>query len=69
MRRLFVAFIGLTTAAAVAAPSALADPPLITPAPVTDFVDSTCGFPIFVHFTVNRETAKTYLHRRDDDHH
>ena len=60
MRRLFVAFIGLATAAAVAAPSALADPPIITPAPLMDFVDTTCGFPIAVHFTVNRETAKTF---------
>jgi hypothetical protein len=53
--------LSLVAAAAIAAPVARADRPIITPAPSADFVDTTsCAFPVTVHFTVNRETAKTF---------
>ena len=58
MPRLFVPML-VAVAAAFAAPVAQAAQPIITPAPVADFVDTTsCAFPVSVHFTVNRETAK-----------
>src|SRR4051812_48250143 len=41
-------------------PVAQAEPPTRTPAPALDYVDPTCGFPVSVHFTVNRETATTF---------
>ena len=37
-----------------------ATPPLIVPAPIGDFTDATCGFPLHVHFTTNAETAKIF---------
>ena len=41
--------------------AAQAAPPVIVPAPFADFTDTTtCGFPLEVHFTVNRETAKIF---------
>jgi hypothetical protein len=46
--------------AALAAPAASADQPTITPAPETDFVDTSCGFPVAVHYVVNGDTAKTF---------
>jgi hypothetical protein len=40
---------------------AQAAPPVIAPAPFVDFTDeTTCGFPLEVHFTVNGQTAKTF---------
>lgn len=60
MRKLFV-FLGLTmAAAAIAAPSIYADPPTITPSPTYDFTDTTCGFPVKVHYVVSDQTAKTF---------
>jgi hypothetical protein len=60
MPRLFVPML-VAVAAAFAAPVAQAAQPIITPAPAADFVDTTsCAFPVSVHFTVNRETAKTF---------
>jgi hypothetical protein len=45
----------------VAVPVAQASSPTITPAPAEDVVDTTsCGFPVSVHFTVNRQTAKAF---------
>jgi archaellum component FlaF (FlaF/FlaG flagellin family) len=41
-------------------PVAQAAPPTITPAPAEDYVDTTCGFPVSVHFTANGETMKTF---------
>jgi hypothetical protein len=58
MKRLLILAVGL--GAALAAPVAQADQPIITPAPGGDFVDTTCGFPVSVHFTVNGETAKIF---------
>ena len=58
MRR-FLLFAAVA-AAAVAVPAAQADPPVITPAPGTDFTDTTCGFPVQVHYTTNGETAKIF---------
>jgi hypothetical protein len=46
--------------AALWAAVAVADPPTITPSPATDYVDTTCGFPVSVHFAVNDQTAKTF---------
>ena len=40
---------------------AQATPPVIEPAPFADFTDeTTCGFPLEVHFTVNGQTAKIF---------
>jgi hypothetical protein len=59
MKRLLILAVGL--GAVLAVPVAQADQPVITPAPGSDFVDTTsCGFPVSVHFTVNGETAKTF---------
>jgi hypothetical protein len=44
---------------AVVSPSR-ATPPVIVPAPISDHSDSTCGFPLQVHFTANAETAKIF---------
>jgi hypothetical protein len=60
MRKLLVLLVLMTAGAAIAAPGANADQPTITPAPSTDFVDTSCGFPVSVHFVVNNETAKTF---------
>ena len=41
--------------------AAQATPPVIAPAPFLDFTDeTTCGFPLEVHFTVNGQLAKTF---------
>jgi hypothetical protein len=58
MRR-FLLFAAVA-AAALVVPAAQADPPLIVPAPGTDFTDTTCGFPVQVHYTTNGETAKIF---------
>jgi hypothetical protein len=50
----------MTAGAAIAAPGATAGQPTITPAPSTDFVDMSCGFPVSVHFVFSNETAKTF---------
>jgi hypothetical protein len=48
-------------AAVVGVPVAQASPPTISAAPAQDIVDTTsCDFPVSVHFTVNRQTAKTF---------
>ena len=60
MRKLLVLIVMMTAGAAIAAPNAFADQPMITPAPSTDFVDTSCGFPVSVHFVANNETAKTF---------
>jgi hypothetical protein len=60
VRKLLVLITLMTVGAAIAAPGANADQPTITPAPSTDFVDTSCGFPVSVHFVVNNETAKTF---------
>lgn len=44
----------------VGAPAAQADPPTITSVPAQDYVDTTCGFPVAVHFTTSGETMKTF---------
>jgi hypothetical protein len=41
--------------------AAQATPPVFAPAPFLDFTDeTTCGFPLEVHFTVNGQTAKIF---------
>lgn len=60
MRKLLVLLTLMTAGAVIAAPGANADQPTITPAPSSDFVDTSCGFPVSVHFVVNNETAKTF---------
>jgi hypothetical protein len=60
MRKLVVLLVLMMAGASIAAPGAFADQPTITPAPSTDFVDTSCGFPVSVHFVVNSETAKTF---------
>jgi hypothetical protein len=60
MRKLFLLLVLMAAGAAIAAPGANADQPTITPAPATDFVDTSCGFPVSVHYVVNGETAKTF---------
>jgi hypothetical protein len=60
MRKLLLLLTLMTAGAAIAAPGANADQPTITSAPSTDFVDTSCGFPVSVHFVVNNETAKTF---------
>ena len=60
MRKLLLLVVLMTVGAAIAAPDVYADQPTFTPSPNTDFVDTTCGFPITVHFVVNGETAKTF---------
>jgi hypothetical protein len=61
MRRLLVGLMTLAVTGAVGAPIAQGDPPTVTPAPQTDFVDtSSCAFPVSVHFTINGETTKTF---------
>lgn len=58
MRR-FLLFTAVV-AVAVAVPAAQAAPPVIVPAPGTDFTDTTCGFPVQIHYTTNGETAKIF---------
>lgn len=60
MRKLLVLLVLMTAGAAIAAPGANANQPTFTPAPSSDFVDTSCGFPVSVHFVVNNETAKTF---------
>jgi hypothetical protein len=56
MRTLILALLALT--ACVAAPFAQAGKPSRTPAPASDFTDSTtCGFPVDIHYTVNGQSA------------
>jgi hypothetical protein len=50
----------LVVLAAVAVPAAQAGKPIVSPAPAEDHVDTTCGFAIAVHVTVNGETAKEF---------
>jgi hypothetical protein len=55
-----IVVIGIA-AAALAVPVAQAAPPIITPSPASDFVDTTsCAFPVSVHITLNNETAKIF---------
>jgi hypothetical protein len=58
MKKLLILAVGL--GAVLVVPVSQADQPVITPAPASDFVDTTCGFPVSIHFTVNGETAKTF---------
>jgi hypothetical protein len=60
MRKLLVLLVAMAAGAAIAAPGVYADQPTITPAPQTNYVDTTCGFPVSVDFVVNGETAKTF---------
>ena len=51
----------LLISAMLVVPAAQAAPPVIVPAPVVDFTDSTsCTFPVALHFTANGETAKIF---------
>ena len=60
LRRMRVATV-VAAGAVVVVPLAVAQPPVITPAPQPDFVDSTtCGVPVAVHFITNRETVKEF---------
>src|SRR2546430_1377589 len=58
MRQLIVAMFAAAGLVSVAV--AQASQPIITPAPAVDFVDTTCGFAVSVHFTVAGETAKIF---------
>lgn len=58
MRALLVTFLGVI--ALLGSSIAQAAPPTITPAPASDFVDTTCGFPVSVTFLANDQTAKTF---------
>jgi hypothetical protein len=62
MRKLLVPLVLMMAGAAIAAPDVLADPPTITPAPSSDYTDTTscAAFHVSVHFTVNGDTAKTF---------
>jgi hypothetical protein len=61
MRKLVVVLVLMMVGAAIAAPDVFADQPTITPSPSSDFVDTTCGFPITIHYgLVNGETTKTF---------
>jgi hypothetical protein len=50
----------LVAVAGIAAPAAQADPPTTTPLTSIDNIDTTCGYPIAVHFVLNGETLKTF---------
>jgi hypothetical protein len=41
-------------------PAALGDPPARFPAGNIDFVDTTCGFDVAVHYVVDREIVKVF---------
>lgn len=60
MRRFLVLVALMTVGAVIAAPNVYADQPTITPSPATDLVDTTCGFPVSVHYVVNDQTAKAF---------
>jgi hypothetical protein len=63
MRRLLMLAVGLALAALPTTP-ALADPPIIEPAPGEDFVipaGEVCAFGISVHFVKNGERTITFL--------
>jgi hypothetical protein len=60
MRKLLVLLVLMTAGTAISAPDVYADRPTITPSLAADFVDTTCGFPVSVHFVVNDQTAKTF---------
>ena len=60
MRKLFVLLTVMMAGVASVAPGANADQPTFTPVPSTDFVDTSCGFPVSVHFLFSKETAKTF---------
>jgi hypothetical protein len=61
MRNFCVLVLGFAAAVMVGPPQALADPPTITPAPASDYVDTTsCAFPVAIHFAVNNEVARTF---------
>jgi hypothetical protein len=60
LRRVLIATV-VAAGAVVVVPLAVAVPPVITPAPQSDFVDSsTCGFPVSLHFVRNDETQKEF---------
>ena len=51
----------VAASAVVVVPLAVAEPPVITAAPQSDFVDSnTCDFPVSLHFVKNSETVKEF---------
>jgi hypothetical protein len=50
----------LALTAAVAAPAARADPPQAFPLSAFDFVDTTCGFDVSVHFVANGEVLRVF---------
>ena len=59
MRGIVIGLALLT--AGIAAPFALADKPVKAPAPGSDFTDNTtCGFPVDIHYTVNGQHAITF---------
>jgi hypothetical protein len=50
----------LALTAAFAAPAARADPPQVFPLSAFDFIDTTCGFDISVHFVLNGEVLRVF---------
>jgi hypothetical protein len=48
----------LALTAAVATPVARADKPTFIPLQAADYVDTTCGFPVSVHFVLNGEVLR-----------
>jgi hypothetical protein len=63
MRALAVTILGVV--ALLTASIAQAAPPTITPAPGTNFVDTTtCGFPVAVTYVVNGQAAKAFTDGR-----
>jgi hypothetical protein len=64
MRALTLTVLGVLALLTISA-TAYADPPTITPAPSTDFVDTTsCAFPVSIHYVVNGETVKSFTDGR-----
>jgi hypothetical protein len=58
---LLITVLAVGATAVMAAPLAWADPPIITPTPNADYVDTTsCAYPVAIHFAVNDEVAKTF---------